>query len=89
MDLQYRRSFLKDLKKLKTQPIYDRIYNLAFTVLPEAETLINVPDVKAMQGYSGRYRVRVGSYRIGIEVHDDHVEIVRVLHRREFYRYFP
>ena len=32
---------------------------------------------------------KFGNYRIGIEVHNDIVEIMRVLHRKEFYRYFP
>jgi mRNA-degrading endonuclease RelE of RelBE toxin-antitoxin system len=51
--------------------------------------LQNIPGVKAMRRYPKRYRIRVGSYRIGIEVKDKTVEVMRVLHRREFYRYFP
>ena len=89
MDVQYRQSFLKDLKKLKGQPVYDRIFELAFTALPEADSLSDITNVKAMKGHPNRYRIRVGNYRVGIEVHDNNVEVMRVLHRREFYRYFP
>ena len=89
MKVQYRQSFLRDLKKLKRQPVYDRIFELAFTTLPEADRLRDVTGVEAMRGYPNRYRVRIGSYRVGIEVHGDTVEVMRVLHRREFYRYFP
>lgn len=42
-----------------------------------------------MKGYPNRYRIRIGNYRVGIEVSGERVEIMRVLHRREFYRYFP
>jgi mRNA-degrading endonuclease RelE of RelBE toxin-antitoxin system len=42
-----------------------------------------------MKGYPNRYRIRVGDYRIGIEVQGNKVEMMRVLHRRDFYRYFP
>ena len=42
-----------------------------------------------MRGYAGRYRIRIGDYRIGIEVNEDVIEVMRVLHRREFYNYFP
>jgi len=87
--IQYRKAFLKDLKKLKGQPVYNRIFRLAFTVLPEANGLKDVANVKAMKGHPGRYRIRVGDYRMGVEVHGDAVEIMRVLHRRGFYRYFP
>lgn len=42
-----------------------------------------------MKGYSERYRIRIEDYRVGIAVQGDSIEIVRVLHRREFYRFFP
>ncbi|MEW5960401.1 MAG: type II toxin-antitoxin system RelE/ParE family toxin [Chloroflexota bacterium] len=90
MEVLYRRTFLKDLNKLKNEPVYQEIHELAFTVLPEAKTLRDVPGVKAMKGYPKRYRIRLGQYRIGIEVEKrGKVEMMRVLHRHEFYRYFP
>jgi mRNA-degrading endonuclease RelE of RelBE toxin-antitoxin system len=42
-----------------------------------------------MRGYTNRYRIRIGDYRVGIEVNEDVIEVMRVLHRRELYRYFP
>lgn len=89
MEVQYRQVFLKDLKQLKSSTSYQRIYDLAFTTLEEINTLEEIPDIKAMRGYAGRYRIRIGNYRIGIEVNGDVIEVMRVLHRREFYRYFP
>jgi mRNA interferase RelE/StbE len=87
--VQYRKSFLRDLKKLKGQPVYDKIFELVFTTLPEAGKLRDVTGIKAMKGHSNRYRIRIGNYRVGIEVHGDNIEVMRALHRREFYRYFP
>lgn len=89
MEVQYRQVFLKDLKQLKSSTSYQRIYDLAFTTLEEINTLEEIPDIKAMRGYTGRYRIRIGDYRVGIEVNGDVIEVMRVLHRREFYRYFP
>ncbi|WP_228041137.1 type II toxin-antitoxin system RelE/ParE family toxin [Nodosilinea sp. LEGE 07088] len=48
-----------------------------------------MPNVKALVGTTNRYRIRVGDYRIGVELNGETLEIMRVLHRREFYRYFP
>jgi mRNA-degrading endonuclease RelE of RelBE toxin-antitoxin system len=89
VDVQYRRLFLKDLKKLKGQPVYEKVYNLAFFTLPSIETIQSLNQVKPMKGYPNRYRIRVGNYRIGIEINGDVVVMMRVLHRHEFYRYFP
>jgi mRNA-degrading endonuclease RelE of RelBE toxin-antitoxin system len=89
LKVEYRQLFLKDLKKLKKQPVYQRVLNLAFEILPNTEDLKDLSNVKAMKGYPNRYRIRVGDYRVGIEVSGDQLEMMRVLHRGEFYRYFP
>ena len=89
MEVRYRKSFLRDLKrlKLKKHPLYDKVYALSFETLPNAQSLATIPDTKAMRGHPGRYRIRLGSYRMGIQVDGSVVELVRVLDRREFFRY--
>ena len=89
MKVQYRQTFLKDLKQLKSSESYQRIYELAFTTLENINSLDEILDIKAMKGYPNRYRIPIGNYRLGIEVNGDLIEVMRVLHRREFYRYFP
>lgn len=89
MEVRYRESFLRDLKKLKKLPIYSRVFDLAFKILPEAGSLMTVPGVKSMTGHKSRYRVRISSFRVGLHVEGGIVEVVRVLDRRDFYRYFP
>jgi len=54
MEVRYRQSFLKDLKKLKGSSVYPRIYEIVFTTLSEAQNLQDLPNIKAMQGYSNR-----------------------------------
>jgi mRNA interferase RelE/StbE len=66
VEVRYRESFLRDLKKLKKLPIYEKIYTLSFETLPAAAELREIQGVKAMLGHRHRYRIRVASYRIGI-----------------------
>jgi mRNA interferase RelE/StbE len=89
MKVQYRQLFIKDLKKLRKTEIYDRVYEFAFVILPEAENLLNFSNIKAMVGYPAYYRLRLGDYRVGFILKGDELELLRVLHRKEFYRYFP
>jgi mRNA interferase RelE/StbE len=89
VEVTYRQSFLKDLKNLRGTAVYSRVYELAFEVLTELESSQEIPNIKALKGYPDRYRIRIGDYRVGIELSGNSVELVRVLHRREFYRYFP
>ena len=59
MEVQYRQAFLKDPKQLKSSTSYQRIYELAFTTLEDINSLEEIPDIKAMRGYNGRYRIRI------------------------------
>ena len=89
MEVLYRKIFLKDMNKLKDKPAYDRVFQLAFSNLPKYETLKDIAGLRPMKGYPNRYRIRIGNYRVGIESSGNKVERVRVLHRRDIYRFFP
>jgi mRNA-degrading endonuclease RelE of RelBE toxin-antitoxin system len=89
MEVKYRKKFLKDLKKLKNQEIYHKIYDIVFELMPKVEDIREIMGIRPMKGCVNRYRIRIGDYRIGIEVESKEVEVMRVLHRKEFYRYFP
>ena len=69
MEVKYRKLFLKDLKKLKNSKIYDKIYKLVFEELPSISKLEGIKGLKQLKGSDCRYRIRIGDYRIGIEVH--------------------
>lgn len=48
-----------------------------------------IPNLKKLSGRGPYYRLRVGGHRIGIRIDGDTVTFVRVLPRRDIYRYFP
>ena len=88
MTASFRTSFVRDLKKLKDAKVRNRVRK-AIEAVEEADSLADLPDVQKMSGSSGYYRVRIGSHRIGLVVEGDEVEFVRVLDRKDIYRYFP
>jgi mRNA interferase RelE/StbE len=47
--------------------------------------------VQKLTGYQTYYKIRIGSYRVGLCLDDaaEVIEFQRVLHRREIYRRFP
>ena len=47
--------------------------------------------VEKLKGYEDYYKIRVGQYRVGLQLDKAGkvVEFRRVLHRRDIYRYFP
>lgn len=89
MKTEYLPTFIKDIKNLKSTPNYPIIKNLVFNQILAYQELSEISNVKKLKGENNAYRVRVGDYRIGFFVQDDTITFARVLHRREFYRYFP
>ena len=87
----YRESFLKDLSKVQPQKTREKIENLVFEQIPEINNPFLYKGLEAMQGYHGFYKIRVGSYRIGvcIDQKSQEFEFCRILQRKDIYRYFP
>jgi mRNA interferase RelE/StbE len=50
---------------------------------------MEIPHLKKLQGFKSVYRIRIGDYRIGIFIDGNTVQFVRVLNRKDIYKYFP
>jgi mRNA interferase RelE/StbE len=84
----FKESFARDLRALSNKALLTRIRALIQDA-EKAASLAGVPGAKKLRGGGPFYRIRVGDYRVGLALEDDVVAFVRVLHRREVYRYFP
>jgi len=84
----FKKSFEKDLGKLRDADLLHKIQ----AVIEEAEaavSLIDIKNLKKLKADGNYYRIRVGNYRIGLVLDEAEISFVRVLHRKEMYRYFP
>ncbi|GJM41773.1 MAG: toxin RelE [Ardenticatenaceae bacterium] len=88
MDVLFEASFAKDLKRVKDKQLLKRVHNILEQV-KVANGLTDIPNMKKLQGYDSYFRLRLGEYRIGIEVEGQTVVFVRILHRKDIYRRFP
>ena len=88
MTVEFRASFLRDLKAIRDADLLARI-QASVEVVEQAEKLLDVPNVIRMQGGGSYYRLRVGDYRLGLSVTGDAVTFVRCLDRSEIYKSFP
>ena len=89
MKVNYLPTFIKDIKALKSTPHYSTIKHLVFDEILTYQNLNEMGNLKKLKGEYNSYRIRVGDYRIGFFIEDNTITFARVLHRREFYRYFP
>ena len=88
MIVTFKKSFEKDLGKLRDADLLHKIQ--AFIEEAEAAvSLIDIKNLKKLKADGNYYRIRVGNYRIGLVLDEAEISFVRVLHRKEMYRYFP
>ena len=85
MQTDFKESFKRDLKKTKEADLRRSIANTIEKV-EQAKILSEIRNLKKLRG--NKYRIRIGNYRIGLIVEGGTIVFVRVLHRKELYRYF-
>ncbi|MEH2054988.1 MAG: type II toxin-antitoxin system RelE/ParE family toxin [Nostoc sp.] len=87
--VEYTKKFLKELADLP-QDVQARIEPIVFQEL-ESENPFDLGYLQKMKGYDDKYKIRVGDYRIGINVDKETQTLIcqRVAHRKDIYRIFP
>lgn len=88
MKTEFKSSFLKDLKKVKSGKIKQQLLDV-ITQVEISNNLSEIAHVKKLHGVESYYRIRVGEYRLGLKVENNIVIFVRFLDRKDIYRYFP
>jgi len=87
--VEYKKRFLKELSKLP-EDVQAQVEKTAF----EGLICVNPFDLgyfEQMKGYPGKYKIRIGQYRLGITIDKQKKMIVcnRIAHRKDIYRVFP
>ena len=88
MNLDPSLGFIRDLRQIRDRELQRRIAR-KIQELEEADSITEVSGIRAMRGWENHYQVRIGDYRMGIAVDGKVVTLLRFLHRRDIYRYFP
>jgi mRNA-degrading endonuclease RelE of RelBE toxin-antitoxin system len=88
MNVRFERSFAKDLKAVQDRALQQRVKAM-IEQIEHCEHLHELNQVKSIEGERDYYRIRIGDYRLGLFLDGDTVILVRFLHRKEIYRYFP
>ena len=88
MNVAYEAAFLRDLKRVRSKQLRRQV-SQAIDNVKLAADIRDISSLKKLGGYETFYRIRIGDYRIGVEIVGDTVIFVRCLHRKDIYRYFP
>ena len=84
MQIEFSEKFIKDIENIEEKKILIKLNKII-------EDIKNKKPVKMkkIKGFKNFYRIRIGDYRLGIEINKEKVIIKRFLHRKKIYRLFP
>ena len=89
MKFKVDKSFDRDVDKIKDKKLLQRLQD-CISKIENADNFGEILHVKKIEGYHSFYRIKIGDYRLGAElISDREIILIRFLHRKEIYRYFP
>lgn len=88
MKILFEEAFYKDLKKINNKTLHRKIADIIKSV-KNANTISDIPNIKKLYHKREYFRIRIGNYRLGLEMIGSTVVFVRILHRKDIYKYFP
>lgn len=88
MKVEFKKSFRKSLERLHDKRIKSSILKIIHQV-ESAEKIQMIPSLKKLSGFSDFYKIRIGDYRIGIQIVGTTVIFVTFDHRKDIYKNFP
>ncbi len=88
MVVLFDKSFLHDVRKINDAKLKLRIARVIQSI-EKADSFNEIKNLGKMKGHASAYRIRVGEYRIGLFKDKEVVKLVRILHRKNMYRFFP
>ena len=89
MQVEASKRFYKDVEDLSAD-VQKGIFEL-IQIAKAAEQLYELPNLRKLKGYKNAYRVKIGTYRVGLLTLDENniISFERCLHRKDIYKYFP
>ena len=89
MIIRIEKSFDRDIDGINDKKTLKKLQEI-ITLIENARSIHDIVQAKKMKGRASYYRIRIGDYRLGLEIAaDGAVVLLRFLHRKEIYRYFP
>lgn len=89
MVVEFDKSFIKSIDRLKSPDIFSRIEKIILD-FEAARSLSEIQNIKKLTGFSGYFRIKMGNYRIGFELIDSKtVRFILIAHRKDIYKKFP
>ena len=88
MKVDVQKSFEKDISKIRDKKLAEQIFAV-IEELENCDSLSEIKHLKKMTSTSSYFRIRVGNYRLGFKENKGSIILLRFMHRKDIYEFFP
>jgi mRNA interferase RelE/StbE len=89
MDVVFDKSFSRGLDKISDKNLKQKIGNI-ISEIEIAEHIGQIHNLKKIAGFKSYYRIRIGDYRLGLELEKNSIlRFILIAHRKDIYKLFP
>ncbi len=88
MKIVITKQFAKDVSKELDKPTQLLLADI-IEKIQQADSLIEIQNLKKLSGHKSAFRIRLGNYRIGFLLEDNIIKLSRILNRKDIYKFFP
>ena len=88
MKVTAQKAFEKDIGKITDKKLASQVA-LAIQEMESCKMLSELHHIKKMRAQGNYYRMRLGDYRMGFKIESGSIIILRFMHRKDIYNYFP
>ena len=88
MQVLYKKSFQKDLLKIRDRKLKESVAGIV-ELAEKIKDPSSLPQLKKLKGFKNYFRIRIGDYRIGIQIIQSTITFVTIGHRKDIYKDFP
>lgn len=82
------KNFGKQVSKILDHNLLDMIVDSIGNVI-KATNKSEIKNLKKMKGHKIAYRIKIGTYRIGVFIENENVTFSKIAHRKDIYKNFP
>ena len=88
MNVAFRSSFLKDIKKIKNKKVKELVLQ-TISEVKSAKSTKSIPKIERLISRQPYYKIKKHPYRFGLYIENAEVEFVKFGTRQNFYKDFP
>ena len=86
MNIEFRKSFENDIRKIKDKKLLEKLDKIISEAI-KAKSLFRIRNIEKLEDKESKYyRIRLGTYRVGLIYIERKLVFVRFLHRKNIYR---